>query len=760
MKTVSVVFACLFLCTTVVASNLAMPDYEYAETLFKESHPEALKIVMDKIERAKQHGNSGLQAKLHRLVFIYADSAQERLKHLISALKITEMLGDDYQSGLILTDLSELSRAGQDYSIALEYVNRALTIFTDLESETGLAHAYNRRAAINFEIGPNNPDTLKTVLEDARESLTLSEKLANDRLVFNNLNIIGAALASLGEPDEAIVNLERALEVIEKNNWSRVKPNILNNLSSAYQKLGNWDKAIEKASESLELATLHNDVPYILGAREALYHANKYKGDFKASLYHLELLTALSIEQYFSERDGVIEELHIRYATHQKEHAIQVEKARRRSERMALLSLLVSSLFILAMIVVFVFRNKNRTIEANNLIISSQLDEISRLCKEKDHYIYRFNLVASTFNMGIWEVNLKTGKIFWDSRMYNLFEIYNPPYPDPKDVISRCFDAEEQLLFEQFLEKAIRDRGLIHHVFNVCNDKSVNKWLEAHAVVVFDDRDTPESVIGAVRDISRQKVTEFETLAFKDRIYDEQKMESLNTMAGGIAHDFNNLLTVIIGNLEMAKSFISDGSSGSDHLMKAFNAAVKAEKITHNMLDFCGSARSFPGMMNISDVLKEEQDNLQTYFSDNVILAWQLTEELPLVHIDRVQFQQLVIHLVKNSIEAIFPKSGVVTIATGVRMYSSEELKNNRFYVKSEAGQFVYMDIIDNGCGIDVPSLNKIFDPFYSTKMVGRGLGLASVSGIVRGHGGAIFVNSVPQKGTTITILFPVPFNG
>ncbi len=305
------------------------------------------------------------------------------------------------------------------------------------------------------------------------------------------------------------------------------------------------------------------------------------------------------------------------------------------------------------------------------------------------------------------------------------------------------------------IRAAVQDEGMLDVVFRINTEAGKMKWLEAHAVIIKPDSITPPKIIGAVRDVTRAKTTERETLENYSRMHFDQRLESLGQMAGGIAHDFNNLLTVIAGNLEILQHMLSPAEQGYPNLVSALNAARRAETLTQKMLDYSGKTRSIVNIIDLSEMVKTGISSLNRTIPGQVSLKLDLALALPMIQADRDQLHQILSNLVTNALEAVRSTDGVIRISTGSAFYNADSLNESRTHAKPVPGDYVWLSVSDNGCGMDTNTRQKMFDPFFSTKFAGRGLGLASVLGIVRGHRGAIFVESRVNEGTQITILFP-----
>jgi two-component system cell cycle sensor histidine kinase/response regulator CckA len=251
------------------------------------------------------------------------------------------------------------------------------------------------------------------------------------------------------------------------------------------------------------------------------------------------------------------------------------------------------------------------------------------------------------------------------------------------------------------------------------------------------------------RDISERKRVE-------ENLQQTQKLESLGILAGGIAHDFNNLLTGILGNASLISEELSPHSPGRALAESVIQAADRAAHLTRQMLAYSGRGRFLIRPMNCSQQVREITALIAASIPKNVQVRMALAGDLPFIEADTGQFQQLVMNLVINGAEAVGEGPGTVTVSTGLEEMSAQTIAGLTFASDLKPGRYVSLEVRDTGCGMDVATLARIFDPFFTTKFTGRGLGLAAVLGIVRGHSGAVNVRSTPGRGTTFQVLFPV----
>jgi len=239
------------------------------------------------------------------------------------------------------------------------------------------------------------------------------------------------------------------------------------------------------------------------------------------------------------------------------------------------------------------------------------------------------------------------------------------------------------------------------------------------------------------------------------RLHQAEKMEAVGVLAGGIAHDFNNLMATVLGNAELALTTLTESSDATPMLQKIATASVNASDLCNQMLAYAGRSALSMETVECNLLVKELGGLLQVALSKKVMLAYDLHEEPLAALADRSQLRRVIMNLITNAAEAIGDREGRIVIGTSARRYTAEELASRDPDSGLEPGEYIRLSISDTGAGMSARSRARIFDPFYTTKSDGRGLGLAAVQGIVRGHRGTITLKSEPGVGTTFYLLLP-----
>jgi signal transduction histidine kinase len=234
------------------------------------------------------------------------------------------------------------------------------------------------------------------------------------------------------------------------------------------------------------------------------------------------------------------------------------------------------------------------------------------------------------------------------------------------------------------------------------------------------------------------------------KLTEAQRLESLGRVVETVGHELNNLLTGVMGNAGLALDRLPPGDPVSPMLDDVIRASERAAVVSRQLLAYSGSAGRFTAhRLDVSTVVEDVACLAQTSISKRVQLRLELPRDLPLAEADITKIRQVTLNLITNGSEAIGDADGVVTVTAG------EEEIDSAHATDLAPGRYVYLEVRDDGCGMDEERKSHIFDPFFTTKSAGRGLGLAAVLGIVKAHHGAIRVHSEPGKGSTFRVLLP-----
>ena len=292
--------------------------------------------------------------------------------------------------------------------------------------------------------------------------------------------------------------------------------------------------------------------------------------------------------------------------------------------------------------------------------------------------------------------------------------------------------------------------------FTTLADEIRHVFLKLFVGKTKDNKRNFSKVLVAISDITESKRAEEERLYLEKQILHTQKLESLGVLAGGIAHDFNNLLAAILGNADLALRKLSESSPSYKNVKEVINASHRAADLTNQMLAYSGKGKFVIELVNLSEIVNEMSNILEVSISKKAKLKYNFAEEIPFIEADLTQIRQIVMNLITNASEAIGDNIGAILIETGYVYCNNEYLEKCIAYENSPENYYSFVEVTDTGCGMDDETISKLFDPFFTSKFTGRGLGMATVLGIVRSHKGVINVKSELGKGTAIKVFFPV----
>ncbi len=268
---------------------------------------------------------------------------------------------------------------------------------------------------------------------------------------------------------------------------------------------------------------------------------------------------------------------------------------------------------------------------------------------------------------------------------------------------------------------------------------------------------TVHAVAGIATDITERRRAETERATMERRLLETQKLESLGVLAGGIAHDFNNLLTGILGHASLCRAQLEEDAPQQSSLGHVEHAARRAAELCQQMLAYSGRGRLEAQPVELGALVQDTIPLLRSSLSQRARLHLDLAPNLPCIVADRTQLRQIVMNLVMNASESFGENEGTIIVRSRPVVGDRALFAACIHAPELPSGAYAALEVSDDGCGMPPETLARIFDPFFTTKFTGRGLGLAAVIGIVRGHQGAVRVASRPGEGTSFHIYLPIP---
>jgi PAS domain S-box-containing protein len=374
----------------------------------------------------------------------------------------------------------------------------------------------------------------------------------------------------------------------------------------------------------------------------------------------------------------------------------------------------------------------------------------ARLHQEARESAERLRISAAAAGLGIFEWNLDTGVIVWENpRIYEIFG-RDPQHGPPggPEFLRDIVHPDDRRQVESTLESAANPGTSVQTVFRIRRLDGAVRTVELAGRCDTSTGPGMRRLLGVIADITERRLLEA-------RLREAAKLESIGVLAGGVAHDFNNLLTGVMGHSSLALETIDADHPAFEMIQNVLAASERAAALTRQLLAYSGRGKFVLESVDLSDLIREITALVRMSTPKNAEIVLELADGLPEIQCDPTQMQQLAMNLVINAAEALEDEPGTVVVTTGATSLSPSETERLRGNFELRPGRYVWLEVRDNGCGMSEETSKKIFDPFFSTKFTGRGLGLSAVQGIVRGHKGALEVQSAPGRGTTFRVFIP-----
>jgi len=346
-------------------------------------------------------------------------------------------------------------------------------------------------------------------------------------------------------------------------------------------------------------------------------------------------------------------------------------------------------------------------------------------------------------HVGHWDWDVKSNQLSWSEEMFRIFDVprdYTPSYEGFVQAVIR----QDRERLERWVNECLAKKSGYFIEFQISRPNGDLRIVNCTSEVSLDEEGFPTRLFGACQDITDSRRAQQEDFARK-------KLESVGLLAGGIAHDFNNLLGGMLAQAELALAESAFGSYPTEELTAIRNVAIRGSEIVRQLMIYAGKESEVLGPVDVSRIVVEMLELLKVSVSKRATLVTDLGQNLPAVWAGAGQIRQIVMNLVTNASEAIGDRDGVIRVTTG-RVTPGRAATITKGLAE---GYYLQLEVSDTGGGMSQETQANAFDPFFSTKGAGHGLGLAVVHGIVRGLRGAIHIASELGQGTTIQILLP-----
>ena len=391
----------------------------------------------------------------------------------------------------------------------------------------------------------------------------------------------------------------------------------------------------------------------------------------------------------------------------------------------------------------------------NYITVIIDITETYEQEKELEYTKSRYETIFNNAPMGL--ITVKNDKILVVNPY--LIKIYG--YDSADELIGKDVEILQpiELRAEMRQRGQNRERGLLEP--ESYKSLGLNKKGEIFPIEVIVSQFNFEqgiSTLAFIRDITVQNKLEISQKFMEQKMMESHKLESLAVLAGGIVHDFNNLLLGLRGGVDLMNLTGNLTTEQSEILSIISDASNQATDLIQQLLAYTGKTKLTPEIINLSKIIEELEPFIKLTISKDIRIVYDYESEIPSINVNATQLKQVIINSLLNSSEAIDHSSGIITVSTGYEKVTNPELlisPNTYCPLDLKSGEFVTLTISDNGHGIIKEDLPRIFDPFFSGKPSGKGLGLSVIQGIVNQYHGFIVLETIEGSGTDVVYYFP-----
>lgn len=382
--------------------------------------------------------------------------------------------------------------------------------------------------------------------------------------------------------------------------------------------------------------------------------------------------------------------------------------------------------------------------------------EAKRALKESEE---RLRLVLEGSGLGLWDWDIPGGSVRRNARWAEILGYTLEEIETTVTQWTGLIHPEDREAAMNSVQDHLAGRSPIHEMeYRMLAKNGEIRWiLDRARVVRRNSRGEPVRMCGTHADITARKREESQRQELERRMERARRHESLATMAGAVAHNFNNILMAILGNLDIAMDAHPELHPARQYIQGAQDAAQRAVRLGRLMLLYVGQGQEKQIPLCLRNLVRSHGEPIRRMVPDGVTVRFPPEDgsEPAWISANGARVGEALLNLVTNAAEALGDRGGRIDIAVSAETLSAEALEESYIVEKPPPGRFVALRVSDDGPGMSEETRRRLFEPYYSTKFPGRGLGLAAVLGIVRGHGGAIRVRSASGTGCDVTLLFP-----
>ncbi len=376
------------------------------------------------------------------------------------------------------------------------------------------------------------------------------------------------------------------------------------------------------------------------------------------------------------------------------------------------------------------------------------ITESKRLEESLSKSMERLDLASTAAKLGIWDWDIKNNILVWDESMYSLYGMTKNDTPLTfEDWQKTVFPGDRKKAAEK-VNNAIQNKDIYNSEYRIIRSDNTIRYIRAMGKITRNSHGDPIRITGLNFDITENKELEY-------RLQQAQKMESIGTLAGGIAHDFNNILSPIMMYAELAMMELDPNNPLRNDMAEIFNAGSRARDLVNQILTFARKSNEKKVPIRLSMIITESIKFLRSTLPATINICYIPQTEEDTVLADASKLNQIVMNLCTNAAHAMKDKGDLLEISLNNMEITRSQSPG---IVSLQPGRYVRLSVKDNGTGIRPEIMERIFEPYFTTKKVGEGtgLGLATVHGIVMNYSGDITVESTPGKGTIFHVYLPL----